>query len=259
VAVDDDVAAAIHAAKEGIVGGFNAGAADDVAGRVESVAVVIGEHLLGDFADVADEVSGEAVAGVEATLIVKGFEFGELVSVGGDESLLIGGDVLLERNGLVLGGYFVVAEDGVDLIHRNMEALGDEGQIGIEIFDLFAKQEAGDGGIVVDEEAAFAVEELSAGSEDGNLADTVGFGERTEAFGVENLEAPESGEEDDENQRDEILGGMELADGQLFGLADGAGGVGFGMWMVNWFHCSISVYDWVAELALPLLCSEDVG
>ena len=63
VAVDDDVAAAVGAAEDGVVGRLDAGSADDVAGRVEGVAVVVGEHLLGDLADVADEMSGEAVGG----------------------------------------------------------------------------------------------------------------------------------------------------------------------------------------------------
>src|SRR6266700_2508358 len=75
--------AAIFASEEGVVGLLDAGPADDVAGGVEGVAGVV-EHLFGDFADVADEVSGEAVAWVEATLLVEGFEFGELVAVGGD-------------------------------------------------------------------------------------------------------------------------------------------------------------------------------
>ena len=38
VAVDDDVAAAVGAAEKSVVGGFDAGSADDVAGRVEGVA-----------------------------------------------------------------------------------------------------------------------------------------------------------------------------------------------------------------------------
>jgi hypothetical protein len=119
-----------------------------------------------------------------------------------------------------------------------VEAFGDERQVGVEIFHLFAEEVAGDGGIVVDEEAAFAVEELAAGGEDWDFADTIGFGERTETFGVEHLEAPEPGEEDGKNERDEILGGVQLADGELLGLADGADGLGFGMGMgmVDWFH-----------------------
>jgi len=119
-----------------------------------------------------------------------------------------------------------------------VEALRDERQVGVEIFHLFAEEVAGDGGVVVDEEAALAVEELAAGGEDGDFADTICFGERAETFGVEHLEAPESGEEDGEDKRDEVLGGVELADGQLLGLADGADVLGFGMGMrmVDGFH-----------------------
>src|SRR5882724_1064100 len=114
VAIDDDVATAVYAAEKGVVGGLDAGAADDVAGRVEGVAVIVGEHLLGDLADVANEVSGEAVGGIEAALLVEGFEFGEFVAVSGDESLFVGRDVLLKRNRLVLRGDLVVTNGGLD-------------------------------------------------------------------------------------------------------------------------------------------------
>src|SRR5882757_7102829 len=93
VAVHDDVTAAVDAAEEGVIGGLNAGTAHDVAGRVEGVSFVGREHLLGDFAYVADQVSGKSIAGVEAALLVESFKFGEFVPVGGDEGLLIGRDV----------------------------------------------------------------------------------------------------------------------------------------------------------------------
>ena len=117
------------------------------------------EVVLGDLADVADEVGGEAVAGVEAALLVEGFELGELVAVGGDEGLLVGGDVLLERDGLVLGRGLEAAEGGLDLLDGDVEALGDEREVGVEVLDLLAEEVAGDGGVVVDQQAAFAVEE----------------------------------------------------------------------------------------------------
>jgi hypothetical protein len=174
--------------------------------------------------------------------------------VGGDEGLLVGGDVLLEGNGLVFRGYLEAAESGVDLLDGDVEASGDERQVGVEVLHLLTEEVAGDGGVVVHEEAAFAVEELAAGGEDGDFADTVGFGEGTEAFGVEYLEAPESGKEDGENQRDEILGGVEFADGQLLGLANGAGGLGMGMGMVDGFHASSQSTTGAADFALQLLC-----
>ena len=63
-------------------------------------------------------MGGEAVAGVEAALLVEGLQLGKLVAVGGDEGLLVRGDVLLERDGLVLGRDLVAAEGGLDLIDR---------------------------------------------------------------------------------------------------------------------------------------------
>jgi hypothetical protein len=231
VTVDDDVAATVDSTEEGVVGGFDAGAADDIAGRVEGVAVVVGEHLLGDFADVADEVSGESVAGVEAALLVEGLEFRKLVAMGGDEGLFVGGDVLFEGNRLILGGDLEAAQRGLDLLDWDVEAAGDERQVGVEVLDLFTEEIAGDGGVVVDEESAFAVEEFAARGEDGDLADTVRFSKGTEVFRVEHLEAPEASEQDDENQRDQILDGVELADGQLLGLA---GALSFRM--MDWFH-----------------------
>src|SRR6201986_1010810 len=99
----------------------------------------------------------EAVGGIEAALLIEGFELGEFVAMSGDEGLLVGGDVLLERDRLGFGGYLVVAEYGVDLIDGEMESLRDAREIGFEIFDLLAEEVAGDGGIVVDEEPAFAI------------------------------------------------------------------------------------------------------
>jgi hypothetical protein len=201
-------------------------------------------------------VGGEAVAGIEATLFVEGLELGELVAVGGDESLLVRGDVLLERDGLIFRGYLEAAEGGVDLLDGDVEASGDERQIGVKVFDLLAEEVTGDGGVVVDEEAAFAVEEFAARSEDGDFADAVGFGEGTEAFGVEDLKTPEADEEYGENKRDEVLDGVELADGQLLGFAKQADvlGFGMGMGMVDWFHAWSQSTTGVAEFAVPLLC-----
>ncbi len=69
-------------------------------------------------------MGGEAVAGVEAALLVEGFELGELVAVGLDEGLLVGGDVLLEGDGLVFGRELVVAQGGLDLVDGDVEAAG---------------------------------------------------------------------------------------------------------------------------------------
>ena len=175
------------------------------------------------------EMSGESVAGIEATLLVEGFELGELVAVGGDKGLLVGGDVLLERDWFVLGGKLETAQCCLNLFGREMQALRDESYVGVEIFDLLAEEVAGDRWIVVDEEATFSVEEAATGSVDGNLADAVGFGEDLVAVGADDLEAPESGEEDGEDERDEILGGGELGGRELLGAAVGSFGEAVGV------------------------------
>jgi hypothetical protein len=90
VGVDVIVTRAVLAAEDRVVRGLDSGLADDVAGIVGGVARVVFEHVLGDLADVADEMGGEAVARIEAALLLEGFEFGKFVAVSFDEGLLVG-------------------------------------------------------------------------------------------------------------------------------------------------------------------------
>ena len=238
VRVDDDVAGAVGAAEESVVGLLDAGSSDDVAGVVEGVAGVV-EHGFGDFTDVADEVGGEAVAGVEAALLVAGFELGEFVAVGGEEGLLVGGDVDFKGDGLVLRGGGEAADGRLDLLDGEVEAGGDEREVEVGVGDLIAQEIAGDGRVVVDEQTAFAVEEAAARGEDGDLADAVGLGEDAVVGAVEDLEAVEADEEDGENGGDDVLRRMELGGGEFFFAAGeavrgperglGAGGRGRGV------------------------------
>ena len=164
VGVDDNVAGAIGAAQERIVGLLNAGAAYDIAGGVGGVAGVVLEHLLGYFADVADEVGGRSRRGGRGGAAHHEFQAREArCGMRLDEGLFIGGDVLLERDALVLGGSLEAAESGLDLIDGKMKTLGDEGKIDCGVLDLLGEQIAGDGGVVVDEEAAFAIEDFCRG------------------------------------------------------------------------------------------------
>jgi hypothetical protein len=75
MAVDDDIFGTVFAAQDAVIGGFNAGAANDVAGLIHGIARVV-EHFFADFADVADEVGGESVARIEAALFLNGVELG---------------------------------------------------------------------------------------------------------------------------------------------------------------------------------------
>ncbi len=216
VRVDDDVAGAVGTAQERVVGGLDAGLADDIAGRVAGIAVIVGEHLLGHLADVADEVGGETVAGVEAALLVAGFELGQLVAVRLDEGLLVGGDVLLERDGLVLGRGGVAPEDGFERVERDVQAAEMRGQVDRGVLDLLAQQVGVGAGVIVDQQPAFAVEDASARGEHGLLADAVGFGEHAVVVGAEHLQVPKAEHEHDQDEDDDVLRGVQLAGRELF-------------------------------------------
>ena len=77
---------------------------------------------------------------------------------------------------------------------------------------------------------------LAARGEDGDFADAVGFGEDAVAVGAEDLQAPEAGDEDGEDERDEVLGGVKLAGGQLLVAAVGAVRSGLSELVVLRFH-----------------------
>jgi hypothetical protein len=74
-------------------------------------------------------VGGKAVAGIEPALLVDGLQLGQFVAVGLDEGLLVGGNVLLDGDGLVAGRGAVVAQGGAQLIEIEVEALGDQRQV----------------------------------------------------------------------------------------------------------------------------------
>ena len=213
--VDNHVLGAVFAAQDGVVRGLDAGAAHDVAGFIHGVVGIV-EHVFTDFSDVANEVSGEAVARIEAALLLDGFQFGQLVFVGLDELLFVGGDVLLERERLVFGRGAVALEDRVNLVGGHVETARDERQIGGDVVALFADEEAGDGGIVVDEEAAFAIEEFAARREDGNFADAVGFSEGVVVLPADHLQTPEAEDQNRQDGSDGVLNDSESDGGQLF-------------------------------------------
>ena len=210
VAVDDDIARAVGATQPTVISFFHARFAHHIAGLVKVILGAV-QVLLRHFADVADEVRREAVAGVEASLRVPHCEFGQLIAVGLDEGLLIRGNVLLQWDGIVGRRACVAAQGCLDLVHRKIEAAGDEGNICLKVFDLVAQQEAGNRGVVVHEDAALAVEYLAARREHGILADAVGLGEHAVAVRAEDLQAPHPGGEHGEEQHDEVLGRVQLA------------------------------------------------
>jgi hypothetical protein len=81
---------------------------------------------------------------------------------------------------------------------------------------LFADEEAGDGGVVVDEQAVFAIEEFAARSKNGNFANAIGFSERVVVLAADDLQAPEAEDENAHDGGNDVLEEGEADGGQLF-------------------------------------------
>ena len=69
---------------------------------------------------------------------------------------------------------------------------------------VVAQQQDAEGGAIVHEHAAVAVEHPATGSDDGNFADAVALGERGVLIGVDDLEFPEAQQEHADHAHDDV-------------------------------------------------------
>ena len=132
---------------------FHARLSDHVAGIVELPARLV-EHLLADFADVADQVGHEPIARIKPAVGHDGIQFGQFVAVGFDESQFILSDVVFQKDGLILRHGGEVADAVSDFFGIEMQTLGDEARVGGEITGRVAQQQRGKRRIVLDDGAA---------------------------------------------------------------------------------------------------------
>jgi hypothetical protein len=95
-----------------------------------------------------------------------------------------------------------------------VQSSGDLIGVGLKIAVLIAQQQHGERRIVVDDDAAFAVKDLAARSQDGDLLDAVLFGQRAVVIAARHLQAPQSERQHQEDSQQEILhcGKPELGD-----------------------------------------------
>ncbi len=191
VAVDDHFARAVLPAQQLVVGLFHAGLAHHVARLVVGKARIV-QVVFAHFAHVADQVRRKSVARIQPALFIDGFELRQLVAMRRDKRLLVRGHVLLDRDGLIAGLGAVVVQRRAQLIEVEIEALGDQRQIGVNILVLLAHQEAGDRRVIVDDEAVLAVEELAARRQDRLFADAILLGQHAVAVDVQHLQPPQA-------------------------------------------------------------------
>ena len=183
---------------------LDAGFSDDVAGTVVLPLWLV-EHVLADFAHIANQVREESVAGIEPAVHGDGVEFGQLIAVRFDEGKFVGRNVFFEIDGRILRHANEVADFLPHRVFGHVQALRDEWRVGGEVAGGVAHHQHGGGRIVIDDEAAFAVDNLAARREQRNFADAVVFGLRDVVIAVRNLQAPEAVAEHEENGEDGVL------------------------------------------------------
>ena len=214
VAVDDHILRAVLAAQQLVVGLLDAGFAHHVARLVGGIARIV-QVFFADLTDVADQMRCVAVTGIEAPLFFERVEFGQLVLVRLDEGDFVGRHVLLDGDGLVAGLETIVAQRGAKLVEVEVQAFGDQRQVGVDVVALLANEEAGGRRIVVDDQAALAIEELAARCHHGNFADAVLLCQHAEAVRAQHLQAPQAGDERQHHEQNSPLDCYQLDVGDL--------------------------------------------
>ena len=127
-----------------------------------------------------------------------------------DKFHLVRGDVLLERNRLILGRQRVVGQRALQLLRGHVQSTGNERKVGVQVAAWLADQKAGDGGVVVHQQAAFAVEQLAPGRQDRHLADPVLLRQDAVVLRSHDLEPPQAREQHQQNRDDHVLHDRQL-------------------------------------------------
>src|SRR6478609_3562175 len=101
-----------------------------------------------------------------------------------------------------------------------MQPPRDEGQISVDISVLFTNEKTGDRGIVVDDEAVFAIEQFPATSEDRHLANAVLLGQYAEVLRAQHLQSPQTCGQRQHQGENAVLNRRQLDAGELFTACD---------------------------------------
>ena len=118
--------------------------------------------------------------------------------------------VLLQRNRLILRRQLVMGQGALQLLRGHVEPPRDQGEVRTQVAARFADQKAGDGGIIVHQQAAFAIEQLAPRSQNGHLADAILLRQRAVVLRSDHLQPPQAGEQYQQDGDDRILHDRQL-------------------------------------------------
>ena len=143
VAVHYHVAGAVLSAQQPVVGFLHSCLAHHVAGFVGRIALLV-EIFLAHLTHVPDQVGCKSIPRVEAPHLIHRLQFRQLVAMGLDEGLFIVGNVQLDGDRLVTRRGAIAAQGGAQVFQVQVQAVGNQRQVGVYVAALLANHEAGD-------------------------------------------------------------------------------------------------------------------
>src|SRR5437773_11377481 len=120
-----------------------------------------------------------------------------------DERELVGRKLLLDDDRLVLGARPEAEDLGLEIVVIEMKPVGDRTQM--LRFEVLSREQDAVGGVIVDDHAPVAIENLSPWRDDRDGLDPVGLGALAIDIGIANLQIPKPGDEKNENPHDSVL------------------------------------------------------
>src|SRR5271170_3493220 len=122
-----------------------------------------------------------------------------------DKGKLILSDVFFQKDWLVLRHGSKMANARSHLVWIQMQALGDQIRVGIEVTGGIAQQQGRKRGIVLYDDPPFAVQNLAAGCKDRHIADAVLFGSRGVIPALHHLQLPQSVGQQKKDRQNQVL------------------------------------------------------
>jgi hypothetical protein len=102
----------------------------------------------------------------------------------------------------ILGAFELILQ----VTERDTQAIRDSGEIFVDKSGIVAEKKDAEGRIVVDQDAAIAIEHAAARSDDGNGANAIALGHLTVLIGIDDLEFPEAEEQQSDHAHDDVGG-----------------------------------------------------
>ena len=119
------------------------------------------QFLLADFTGIADHVRGKSILRIETALGLDQLHLGEEIAMRFDEGQFAGREFFFDGDGVVLGARGVASDAGHQVVVIQIQSVGDAAQMfGLQIF---TDQDEAIGRMVVDDDAAIAIQDLAAG------------------------------------------------------------------------------------------------